>query len=71
MKPSSKKPKTFRFVEGELIVTNPQLTDKICDCGGDIVEIGDYKIEDEQVNYITIYVCIDCHQEYEVYHRKQ
>lgn len=71
MKRSFKKIQIVQTPDGELLVSSPQVTNRICECGGMIMEIGDCKLEDQNADYITLYTCLDCHQDYEVSHKKQ
>ena len=71
MKQSSRKIQIVQTPDGELMVSSPQVTNRRCECGGMIMEVGDCKLEDQKADYITLYTCLDCHQDYEVYHKKQ
>jgi len=68
---SSKKVTIVTTPDGELIVTSPQVTDRICECGGNIMEVGDCKLQDERADYLTLYTCLECNQDYQVFHKKQ
>ena len=73
MMPSSKKAKKVSTFGGDIYISSPQLTDKICDCGGQIIEIGDCRILSDYIeaDYVTMYSCIECNQPYEIYHKEQ
>jgi hypothetical protein len=71
MKQSSKKVQIVDTPSGELIISSPQVTNRICECGGMIMEVGDCILEEKHADYITLYTCLDCHQDYQVYHKKQ
>ena len=49
-----------------------RLTENFCNCGGQILEIGDFEflIGGHDCDIITISVCLDCEEVYEEKHRK-
>jgi hypothetical protein len=71
MMKSFKTVKTVFFDEGDIYVSDPHLTDLICECGGTIMEIGDCRVSGSEADYMTVYNCVECNQPYKVYHRKQ